>query len=48
MVKDIYIIKNDINEKVYIGQAIDVKQRFQSHCKPSAATLNNELKNSSD
>lgn len=43
MVKDIYIIKNDINEKVYIGQAIDVKQRFQSHCKPSAATLNNEL-----
>lgn len=42
-VKDIYIIENDINDKVYIGQAIDAKIRFQSHCKPSAATLNNEL-----
>lgn len=31
--KDIYIIKNDINTKVYIGQAIDTKKRFQSHCK---------------
>lgn len=41
--KDIYIIKNDINNKVYIGQAKDTKQRFQSHCKPSAAILNNEL-----
>ena len=38
-----YIIENDINNKVYIGQAIDAKIRFQSHCKPSAATLNNEL-----
>ena len=43
MTKDIYIIKNDINDKVYIGQAKDSKERFQSHCKPSAATLNNEL-----
>lgn len=34
--KDIYIIKNDINNKVYIGQAINTKTRFQSHCKPSA------------
>ena len=42
-VKDIYIIENDINNKVYIGQAIDAKIRFQSHCKPSAAILNNEL-----
>lgn len=42
-VKDVYIIENDINDKVYIGQAIDAKIRFQSHCKPSAATLNNEL-----
>lgn len=42
-VKDIYIIENDINNKVYIGQAIDAKIRFQSHCKPSAVTLNNEL-----
>lgn len=31
--KDIYIIKNDINTKVYIGQALDSKKRFQSHCK---------------
>ena len=30
MKKYIYIIKNDINEKVYIGQAKDVKQRFLS------------------
>ena len=31
--KDIYIIKNDINTKVYIGQALDSEKRFQSHCK---------------
>lgn len=31
--KDIYIIKNDINTKVYIGQALDTSKRFQSHCK---------------
>ena len=43
MTKDIYIIKNDLNNKVYIGQAKNSKERFQSHCKPSAATLNNEL-----
>ena len=36
MNKDIYIIKNDINDKVYIGQAVDVKTRFQGHCKPSS------------
>lgn len=41
--KDIYIIENDINNKVYIGQSTDAKIRFQSHCKPSAVTLNNEL-----
>jgi len=41
--KDIYIIKNNINKKVYIGQAINTKERFQSHCKPSSATLNNEV-----
>lgn len=33
--KDIYIIKNDINSKVYIGQALDSKKRFDSHCKPN-------------
>lgn len=31
--KDIYIIKNDINEKVYIGQSLNAEQRFKSHCK---------------
>lgn len=31
--KDIYIIKNDINKKVYIGQSINSEQRFKSHCK---------------
>ncbi len=40
MKKDIYIIKNDINDKVYIGQAINTKQRFQNHCKPSSAEQN--------
>ena len=31
--KDIYIIKNNINTKVYIGQSLDAKERFKSHCK---------------
>lgn len=31
--KDIYIIKNDINTKVYIGQAKNTLERFKSHCK---------------
>lgn len=31
--KDIYIIKNDINDKVYIGQSLSAEQRFKSHCK---------------
>lgn len=43
MTKSIYIIKNDINNKVYIGQAIDVKRRFQAHCKPSSAFVDNDL-----
>lgn len=34
--KEIYIIKNDINSKVYIGQAINSKERFVNHCKQSA------------
>lgn len=28
MKKDIYIIKNTINDKVYIGQSIDANKRF--------------------
>lgn len=31
--KDIYVIKNDINLKVYVGQSVDPKKRFESHCK---------------
>lgn len=31
--KDIYIIKNDINNKVYIGQSLDAEERFKAHCK---------------
>lgn len=31
MKKEIYIIRNDLNNKVYIGQAIDSKMRFQRH-----------------
>ena len=30
--KDIYIIKNDMNNKVYVGQAINPKYRFHQHC----------------
>jgi len=43
MKKSIYIIKNDINDKVYIGQATDVKKRYQAHCKPSSAFVDNDL-----
>lgn len=31
--KDIYIIKNDINNKVYVGQSFNADKRFKSHCK---------------
>lgn len=31
--KDIYIIKNDINNMMYVGQTINAKERFRSHCK---------------
>lgn len=31
MKKEIYIIKNDINNKVYIGQAINSHTRFSAH-----------------
>lgn len=37
--KDIYIIKNNINDKVYIGQSIDAENRFKSHCKKSSESL---------
>lgn len=31
--KDIYVIKNDINQKLYIGQSLNAEERFKSHCK---------------
>ncbi|MGM9858078.1 MAG: GIY-YIG nuclease family protein [Bacilli bacterium] len=40
MNKDIYIIKNTVNNKVYIGQAIDTHKRFISHC--SRAKINKD------
>lgn len=33
MKKDIYIIKNDLNNKVYIGQSINSEHRFNEHCR---------------
>lgn len=41
MLKDIYIIKNKINNKVYIGQAIDTKKRFLSHLSRSKNNTDN-------
>lgn len=32
MKKDIYIIKNDLNNMVYIGQAKNSAERFKNHC----------------
>lgn len=34
--KDIYIIKNRINSKVYIGQSVNPARRFIGHCKKSS------------
>lgn len=36
MKKDIYVIKNRINDKVYVGQSVNAGLRFISHCKPSS------------
>ena len=40
MKKDIYKIENKINHKIYIGQSINVKDRWTSHCAPSASKKN--------
>lgn len=32
MKKDIYIIRNTINDKCYIGQSVDYRYRFRKHC----------------
>ena len=36
MKKDIYVIKNKINDKVYVGQSKNVFSRFEAHCKKSS------------
>lgn len=33
MKKDIYIIRNDLNNKVYIGQSVNTENRFKEHCR---------------
>lgn len=35
--KDIYLIRNKVNGKGYVGQSINYQERFRSHCKPSSA-----------
>lgn len=35
--KDIYIIKNNINGKIYVGQSQNALIRFKQHCKPCNA-----------
>lgn len=47
--KDIYIIKNDINNKVYIGQTANPKQRWEQYCssvkhKPNAQVITKAMK----
>lgn len=35
MEKYIYIITNDINDKIYVGQSNNPKHRFNQHCRPN-------------
>lgn len=32
MKKDIYVIKNDVNDLVYVGQSVNAKRRWAGHC----------------
>lgn len=43
MKKDIYIIKNNINGKVYIGQSVDAKARFSKHLSDAKYNRDNQL-----
>lgn len=43
MKKDIYVIKNRINNLVYVGQAINSAERFIAHCKPSSIVSGNSI-----
>lgn len=47
--KDIYIIKNDINDKAYIGQTVNPKQRWEQYCslvknKPNVQVITKAMK----
>ena len=41
MVKSIYVIKNTINDKVYVGQAINPHRRFVQHLCNGNRSLDN-------
>lgn len=43
MKKDIYIIRNDINDKVYIGQSVNAEERFAKHCSDSKLKRDNMI-----
>lgn len=42
MKKDIYLIKNDINNKVYVGQSVNAQNRFSQH-KSEAKLCSNQM-----
>ena len=43
MKKDIYLIKNDINNKLYVGQSVNAKDRFYKHKNESKSKADNML-----
>lgn len=43
MKKDIYIITNDINDKIYVGQSVNTKERFSKHISDAIHNRDNML-----
>ena len=43
MKKDIYIITNDINDKIYVGQSVNTKERFSKHISDAIHDRDNML-----
>ena len=43
MKKDIYIIKNDINDKIYVGQSVNAFDRFSKHISDALHEKDNML-----
>lgn len=41
--KHIYVIRNDVNNKMYVGQTKDVKERFKNHCKKNDSIIGNAI-----